>query len=81
MPPKSSPSYWLQQATGSARAALKSPTPSSSPDRFNARMRGRNFTEADLPELMAYASRGIGYVTFNTLVFSNELQDAESFLR
>jgi len=52
-------------------------------DRFNARMRGQNFTEADLPELMAYLhSRGVrGYVTFNTLVFSNELEDAESFLR
>lgn len=52
-------------------------------DRFNARMRGKNFTEADLPELMAYLhSRGVrGYVTFNTLVFSNELADAESFLR
>ncbi|NQY32451.1 MAG: U32 family peptidase [Coraliomargarita sp.] len=52
-------------------------------DRFNARMRGKNFTEADLPELMAYLhSRGVrGYVTFNTLVFSNELEDAESFLR
>ena len=52
-------------------------------DRFNARMRGKNFTEADLPELMAYLhSRGVrGYVTFNTLVFSDELEDAESFLR
>ena len=52
-------------------------------DRFNARMRGKNFTEADLPELMAYLHhRGVrGYVTFNTLVFSNELQDAEHFLR
>ncbi|MCH6256265.1 U32 family peptidase [Puniceicoccaceae bacterium K14] len=52
-------------------------------DRFNARMRGKNFTEVDLPQLMAYLhSRGVrGYVTFNTLVFSNELEDAESFLR
>jgi putative protease len=52
-------------------------------DRFNARMRGKNFTEADLPDLMAYLhGRGVrGYVTFNTLVFSNELADAESFLR
>ena len=52
-------------------------------DRFNARMRGENFTEADLPELMAYLhARGVrGYVTFNTLVFANELEDAESFLR
>ena len=52
-------------------------------DRFNARMRGKNFTEADLPDLMAYLhERGVrGYVTFNTLVFSNELEDAERFLR
>ena len=35
-------------------------------DRFNARMRGENFTEAELPELMAYLhARGVrGYVTF-----------------
>ena len=52
-------------------------------DRFNARMRARNFTEADLPELMACLHRrGVrGYVTFNTLVFSNELEDAVQFLR
>jgi putative protease len=52
-------------------------------DRFNARMRGKNFTAADLPDLMAYLhERGVrGYVTFNTLVFSDELEDAESFLR
>ena len=52
-------------------------------NRFNARMRGKNFTEADLPDLMAYLhERGVrGYVTFNTLVFSDELEDAESFLR
>lgn len=52
-------------------------------DRFNARMRGKNFTQADLPDLMAYLhERGVrGYVTFNTLVFSDELEDAENFLR
>jgi len=52
-------------------------------DRFNARMRARNFTEADLPELMAFLHRrGVrGYVTFNTLVFSNELDEAGQFLR
>ena len=50
-------------------------------DRFNARMRGKNFTQADLPDLMAYLhERGVrGYVTFNTLVFSDELEDAENF--
>lgn len=52
-------------------------------NRFNARMRGKNFTEADLPDLMAYLhGRGVkGYATFNTLVFADELRDAESFLR
>src|SRR5271169_6819499 len=52
-------------------------------DRFNARMRAQNFTEADLPELMRFLHRrGVkGYVTFNTLVFENELADAEKYLR
>ncbi|WP_404425239.1 DUF3656 domain-containing protein [Nibricoccus sp. IMCC34717] len=52
-------------------------------ERFNARMRAKNFTTADLPALMEYLHRrGVrGYVTFNVLVFTNELQDAESYLR
>ncbi len=52
-------------------------------ERFNARMRARNFTEADLPELMAWLhQRGVrGYVTFNTLVFSEELTEAEGYIR
>src|SRR5271169_6036746 len=52
-------------------------------DKFNARMRAHNFTEADLPKLMEYLHRrGVkGYVTFNTLVFENELADAEKYLR
>src|SRR5215211_5421582 len=52
-------------------------------DRFNARMRAHNFTEADLPKLMEFLHRrGVkGYVTFNTLVFANELEDAEKYLR
>ncbi|MEO1522005.1 MAG: U32 family peptidase [Cyanobacteria bacterium J06633_2] len=52
-------------------------------DRFNARMRAENFTEADLPELMAFLhQRGAkGYVTLNTLVFTEELAEAESYLR
>jgi putative protease len=51
--------------------------------RFNARMRAHNFTEADLPGLMAFLHhRGVkGYVTFNTLVFENELAEAEQFAR
>src|SRR3989454_6595246 len=52
-------------------------------DRFNARMRAHNFTEADLPKLMEFLHRrGVrGYVTFNTLVFANELADSEQYLR
>ena len=52
-------------------------------DKFNARMRAHNFTEADLPALMEFLHRrGVrGYVTFNTLVFQNELADAENYLR
>ncbi len=52
-------------------------------DKFNARMRANNFTEADLPKLMEFLHRrGVkGYVTFNTLVFQNELADAENYLR
>ena len=52
-------------------------------ERFNARMRAKNFTQADLPTLMAFLhGRGVrGYVTFNTLVFANELEDARDYLR
>jgi U32 family peptidase len=52
-------------------------------ERFNARMRAENFTEADLPELMAFLHRrGVkGYVTLNTLVFPQELRDADRYLR
>jgi putative protease len=52
-------------------------------ERFNARMRAHNFTEADLPRLMEFLHRrGVkGYVTFNTLVFTNELAEAEQYLR
>jgi putative protease len=52
-------------------------------EKFNARMRAHNFTEADLPGLMEYLHRrGVrGYVTFNTLVFADELSDATHYLR
>ncbi|MCU0524492.1 MAG: U32 family peptidase [Elainella sp. Prado103] len=52
-------------------------------DRFNARMRAHNFTEADLPELMGFLHlRGVkGYITLNTLVFPSELATAEQYLR
>ncbi|HVU28517.1 MAG TPA: DUF3656 domain-containing protein [Verrucomicrobiae bacterium] len=52
-------------------------------EKFNARMRAHNFTIADLPKLMEFLHRrGVrGYVTFNTLVFQNEITDAENYLR
>ena len=52
-------------------------------ERFNARMRAHNFTESDLPKLMEFLHRrGVkGYVTFNTLVFQNEMAEAEHYLR
>jgi U32 family peptidase len=52
-------------------------------ERFNARMRAQNFTEADLPHLMAFLHRrGVkGYVTLNTLIFPKELPEAEQYLR
>jgi putative protease len=52
-------------------------------ERFNARMRAQNFTVGVLPKLMEFLHRrGVkGYVTFNTLVFANELAEAEDYLR
>src|SRR5438876_7398898 len=51
--------------------------------KFNARIRARNFTDADLPRLMEFLHRrGVkGYVTFNTLIFENEMAQAEECLR
>ncbi len=52
-------------------------------ERFNARMRAKNFTQADLSALMEFLHRRSvrGYVTFNTLVFTHELPDAVDYLR
>ncbi len=52
-------------------------------ERFNARMRAQNITEAELPQLMEFLHcRGVkGYVTLNTLVFPKELAEAEQYLR
>ncbi|MEL6461387.1 MAG: DUF3656 domain-containing protein [Cyanobacteria bacterium J06621_15] len=52
-------------------------------DKFNARMRAENFTEADLPELMQFLHlRGVkGYVTLNTLVFPQELKQAQRYIK
>ena len=52
-------------------------------ERFNARMRAKNFTVADLPKLMEFLHRrGVrGYVTFNTLVFADEITAAVEYLK
>ncbi|MFZ2640812.1 MAG: DUF3656 domain-containing protein [Verrucomicrobiia bacterium] len=52
-------------------------------ERFNARMRANNFTTDDLPRLMEFLHRrGVrGYVTFNILAFTDELAEAERYLR
>ncbi len=51
-------------------------------ERFNARMRADNFRTEELPEIMQYLRRyGVrGFVTFNTLVFTDELREAEQML-
>ncbi len=51
-------------------------------ERFNARMRADNFRTEELPEIMGYLRRyGVrGFVTFNTLIFTNELREAEQML-
>lgn len=51
--------------------------------RFNARLRAHNFTEEELPEVVAFCHRnGVkAYVTFNTLVFTGELEAAADYLR
>ena len=51
--------------------------------RFNARLRAHNFTEAELPQVVDFCRKhGIKtYVTFNTLVFTGELEAAAGYLR
>lgn len=51
--------------------------------KFNARLRADNFSEADLTELMAYLHKhGVkGFIAMNTLIFTNEIEDAEKQLR
>jgi len=52
-------------------------------EQFNARLRAQNFTLADLPELLAFLhGRGVkGYLTLNTLIFTEELPAVETLLR
>jgi len=51
--------------------------------RFNARLRAHNFTEEELPAIVDFCHRrGVkAYVTFNTLVFTGELEAAADYLR
>lgn len=51
--------------------------------RFNARMRAENFSEEDLPKVMAFLHQhGVkGYVTLNVLIFPDELDAAIAELR
>ena len=51
-------------------------------DQFNARHRATNFTLAELPEVMGYlhAHNVKGFLTFNTLIFSDELESAREYI-
>ncbi|TGV07295.1 U32 family peptidase, partial [Mesorhizobium sp. M00.F.Ca.ET.186.01.1.1] len=51
-------------------------------EKFNARARAENFQMAELPEIMAYLHMyGVkGFLTFNILVFENELEDARELI-
>src|SRR4051812_23276642 len=50
---------------------------------FNARHRATNFTLDELPEVMKYLhDRNVrGYLAFNTLIFSDELEEAVRFVQ
>jgi putative protease len=50
---------------------------------FNARYRATNFAIDELPEVMRYLhGRNVrGYVAFNTLIFTDELEDAVRAVR
>lgn len=51
-------------------------------EKFNARARANNFRMDELPEIMAFLhSYGMkGFLTFNILVFENELEDAKTLI-
>src|SRR6188768_833951 len=50
---------------------------------FNARARAANFSADELPEVMRYIhSHNVkGFVTLNTLIFSDELPDVVDFVK
>ena len=49
---------------------------------FNARHRANNFTAEELPKVIEYLHRRnvLGYVTVNTLIFSDELAEAAELI-
>ncbi|GGF91108.1 U32 family peptidase [Paenibacillus abyssi] len=51
-------------------------------EKFNARARANNFQSSELPEIMAFLhSYGVkGFLTFNILVFEDELNDAKKLI-
>lgn len=51
-------------------------------DNFNARYRAANFSVEELPEIMQYLRdhNVKGFLTFNTLIFSDELSDAVKYI-
>jgi len=51
-------------------------------EKYNARARARNFHTGELPEVMKFLHRyGVrGYLTFNTLIFEDELDDAKELV-
>lgn len=51
-------------------------------EKFNARARANNFTTDELPDIMSFLhSYGVkGFLTFNILVFEDELQDAKELI-
>ncbi|OIJ13421.1 peptidase U32 [Anaerobacillus alkalilacustris] len=51
-------------------------------DKYNARVRAKNFQMDELPEIMAYLHKYNvrGYVTFNILIFENELSEARQLV-
>src|SRR5881394_470513 len=51
-------------------------------DNFNARHRAANFTVEELPKIMAYLHdhNVKGFLTFNTLIFSDELPAAVTYI-
>ena len=51
-------------------------------EKFNARARANNFRSEELPEIMSFLhTYGVkGFLTFNILVFEDELRDAQSLI-